>query len=327
MVAGLVEGLIELGHSVTLYAPGESTSGGVVRAHYPRAVWPPDPLRELVQAATSIWDILDRREVDVVHAHCPSAVAFAPLVPLPMVYTVHHARDEGVCDLLRAVGPGRLTTVAISHRQRLLLGDLHAEVIHHGLAPEHYPLGRGEGRYAAFLGRFAREKGVAQALDAAARARVPIRLAGRAHPVDADYFCDEVSDKLERPGVRWLGEVGLEGKVQLLGGAAATLFPAAWEEPFGLVMLESMLCGTPVIAYGHGSVPEVVEEGVTGFLVDSVDAMADRLSQLVTGRSPFDRERCRSVTVARFGRSRMVSAYAELYRLLVARPVLAAHAP
>lgn len=330
MVAGLVEGLVEEGHSVILYAPGGSTAGGLVRAHYPHAVWPPDPTRELVQAGTAIWDILSGREVDVVHAHCASAVAFAPLLSVPMVYTVHHAREEGVCDLLRAVQASpsaTLTTVAISHRQRLLLGDLPARVIHHGLPPEGYPLGRGDGRYAAFLGRFAREKGVHHALDAAARAQVSIRLAGRPHSVDTDYFCDEVSRKLERSGVLWMGEVGHEGKVRLLGGAAATLFPAAWEEPFGLVMLESMLCGTPIIAYGQGSVPEVVEEGVTGFVVDSIEAMADRLSRLVEGRPAFDRERCRSATIARFGLDRMVAAYAALYRSLVATPVLAGHAP
>ncbi len=325
MVAGLVEGLVMQGHNVVLYAAGTSTGGSVLRSHYPHPVWPPEPVRELVQSSTAIWDILDRREVDVVHAHCAAALAFAPLLPVPMVYTVHHARDEGVCDLLRAAEHARLTTVAISHRQRLLLGDLPACVIHHGLPPARYPLGKG-GPYAAFLGRFAQEKGVADALDAAARARVPIQLAGRPHPVDGDYFRDQVAPKLERPGVRWYGEVGLEGKVKLLGGAAATLFPAIWEEPFGLVLIESMLVGTPVVAYGRGAVPELVEEGVTGFVVDSLDAMADRVARLVDGRTPFDRKRCRATAIARFGLDRMVTAYSALYRAVATRPVLAAHA-
>lgn len=327
MLAGLVDGLLAQGHVVTLYAAGESTVGSVIRAHYPRPVWPPDPTRELVQSATAVWDILERKEVDLVHAHCGSAVAFAPLLPVPMVYTVHHAREEGICDLLRAAaGRAALTTVAISHRQRVLLGDLPARVVHHGLPTDRYPLGRGEGAYAAFLGRFSPEKGVAEALDAAARARVPIRLAGRPHAVDTAYFRDEVAARLEQTGVRWFGEVGPEGKAKLLGGAAATLFPATWEEPFGLVMIESMLCGTPVIAYARGSVPEVVDEGVTGFVVDSLDAMADRLALLVQGRPRFDRGRCRAVATARFGAERMVAAYTEVYRAAVSRPVLAMEA-
>lgn len=324
VVAGLVDRLSAQGHAVALYASGDSTAEAEVRSHYPRAMWPPDPTRDLVHCATAIWDILERRDVDLVHAHSAAAVAFSPLLPVPMVYTVHHDREEGVCELLRAADRGMLTTVAISHRQRVLLGDARAQVIHHGLPPERYTLGRGDGAYAAFLGRFAPQKGVAEALDAAAAAGVPIRLAGKAHPDDTAYFRDHVYERLERPGVRWFGEVGHEGKVRLLGGAAATLFPASWEEPFGLVMIESMLCGTPVIAFARGSVPEVVEEGVNGFIVDSVEEMARRLERLATGRSSFDRKRCRAVTVARFGADRMVSAYLALYRAAVARPKLAA---
>ncbi|MFN7144282.1 MAG: glycosyltransferase, partial [Myxococcota bacterium] len=194
-----------------------------------------------------------------------------------------------------------------------------AEVIPHGLPPERYPLGRGEGGYAAFVGRFSREKGVADALDAAHAAKVPIQLGGRAHPMDADYYRDQVAPRLERPGVRWFGEVGHEGKVRILGNAAATLFPIAWEEPFGLVMVESMLCGTPVVAYPHGSVPEVVEEGVTGFFVEDTKGMADRLNELVSGRLRFDRKRCRAAAVARFGVERMVSGYLGLYSATIAR--------
>jgi glycosyltransferase involved in cell wall biosynthesis len=322
VVAGLVDGLVALGHAVTLYAAGDSTSGSTLRAHYAQAVWPPNPTRELVHAATSVWDILDRREVDLVHVHCPAALAFAPLVPLPMIYTVHHARDEAICELIESVKHAQLTTVAISYRQRALLGCGEATVIHHGLPPARYAFGAGAGGYAVFLGRFSRDKGVAEALDAAARASVPLRLAGRPHPEDASYFRDQLASRLAREGVRWFGEVGPEAKARLLGGAVATLFPATWEEPFGLVMIESMLCGTPVIAFPRGSVAEVVEEGVTGFVVDSVDAMAERVRALVSG-APFDRARCRAVAVSRFGVDRMVAAYAALYAATVARPALA----
>lgn len=317
VLGALVEGLAARGHQVTLYASGDSTASGELRAYFERAVWPPDAHFELVQAATAAWDLLERRDVDLVHAHTASALAFAPLLRCPMIYTVHHDLLEGCNALMRAAG-GRaaLTCVAISHRQRLRLEGIPAEVIHHGLPPSRYAPGSGKGGYAAFLGRFAREKGVVDALDAARAAEVPLHLAGCPHPADAGYYRDEVAPRMGAPGIRWFGEVGHESKVRLLGNAFATLFPVEWEEPFGLVMIESMLCGTPVIAYGRGSVPEVVEEGVTGFIVDSVAALAARLRQL--RGSPFDRNRCRAAAIARFGSERMVSAYLGLYGAAVA---------
>ncbi len=318
VLAALVDGLVARGHAVTLYASGDSSvSATALRPYFSRAVWPPDPQFELVQSATAVWDLLDRGDADIVHAHAGTALAFAPLIGRPMIYTIHHDREEGICELIRAAGRAPLTCVAISHRQRARLEGLPAEVIHHGLPPDRYPPGSGKGAYAAFLGRFAREKGVAEALDAAREAGVPIHLAGRPHPPDAEYYREEVASRLHGKDVRWFGEIGHEGKVRLLGNAFATLFPIGWEEPFGLVMIESMLCGTPVIAYEQGSVPEVVEEGVTGFVVRDRHEMAQRLRQL--GTVSFDRARCRAAALARFGVERMVSAYLGVYGAAMAR--------
>lgn len=310
VLAALADGLVARGHTVLLYGSGDSTAGSALRAHFPAALWPPNPYLELTQAATAAWDLLARADADVVHAHLPAALAFTPLYGRPVVYTVHHDQEPGFDALLQAASGPALTCVAISHRQRARLGGVPAEVVHHGLPPERYPLGAG-GAHVAYLGRFAEQKGVAAAIDAARLAGAPIRLAGRPHPGDADYWRAEVAPRLEGPGVRWFGEVGQEGKVRLLGGAFATLFPIAWEEPFGLVMIESMLCGTPVVAYGRGSVPEVIEEGVTGFVVPDLAAMAERVRRLA--RERFDRARCREAAVARFGASRMVSAYLGVY--------------
>lgn len=313
VLAALVEGLVARGHAVTLYASGDSSVSAPLRAHFPRAVWPPEPRRELVQAATAAWELLERRDVDIIHAHTAPALAFAPLFSVPFVYTVHHAFEAGTNDLIEAARVA--SCVAVSHHQRTALGGLAAEVIHHGLPEGRYPLGAGEGGYLAFIGRFARDKGVDAALDAARIAGEPLRLAGRPHPTDAAFFAEEVSPRLHGPGVRWFGEVGHEGKVRLLGGAAAMLFPIQWDEPFGLVMVEAMLCGTPVIAFGRGSVPEVVEEGITGFVVPDVEAMAERAAAL--RRGGFDRERCRRAAIARFGAERMVAAYLGTYAALV----------
>jgi glycosyltransferase involved in cell wall biosynthesis len=133
--------------------------------------------------------------------------------------------------------------------------------------------------------------------------------------VDAAYFQQEVAPRL--PGAHWIGEVGVEQKVRLLGDAVALLFPVDWEEPFGLVMIEAMFCGTPVIAFPRGAVQEVVDEGVTGFVVPDVEAMAERLAWLASPRASFDRDRCRQVAIDRFGAARMVDRYLDVYRAAV----------
>src|SRR5262249_42282911 len=160
--------------------------------------------------------------------------------------------------------------------------------------------------HAAFIGRFASEKGVHAALDAAHRAGVPIVLGGKPHWKDHDYFHAQVEKRLGRPGVRWVGEVGHERKCAILGSACATLVPIEWEEPFGLVMIESMLCGTPVLAFPRGSAPELIDAGVTGWLVRDVDEMAWRLRRIARGDERVDRRECRARAEHRFSVARMV---------------------
>jgi glycosyltransferase involved in cell wall biosynthesis len=320
VIANLVEELSARGHEVTLYATGDSRAPAEVRSHYDAAIWPPNPYQELTHSAHAVYDLLRRGEgdVDVVHMHAPSALAFARLLDLPVVYTIHNDREDALNDLYRLCLASNVTMVAISERQRALHADVcPAEVVHHGIPPARYPLGDGKGRYAAFLGRFAREKGPHAAIDAALRAGVPIRLAGQPHWKDEAYYRSEVETRLRRKGVTWMGEASHEPKVSLLGGALATLFPIGWEEPFGLVMIESMLCGTPVIAFGRGAAPEIVDEGVTGWIVRDVDEMAARLTRLATEREPFDREACRAIAARRFSAERMVDDYLAIYTLAI----------
>jgi glycosyltransferase involved in cell wall biosynthesis len=323
IVAHLARELTARGHEVVLYTTGDSTIPGVeIRSLYGEAVWPPDPYHELDHTAFAVRDIQAER-FDIVHAHAAPILAFAPLIRAQVVYTLHHVREEALQTFYANNAHANVRFVAISERQRqLFLPEVHAEVIHHGLDGAGYRIGAG-GNYAAFLGRFAREKGPATALDVAQMAGVPIQLAGKPHWKDMPYFEAEVEPRLTRRDVTWLGELSLKPKSKLLGGACATLFPIDWEEPFGLVMIESMLCGTPVLAFPRGSAPELIDEGVTGWLCRDADEMAARLRALCRGEIGFDRDACRARAAERFSIARMTESYLAVYGHMTERTILA----
>lgn len=324
VVAELADGLREAGHEVRVYTCGAALPPSSERGDAPglerrvlfeRPVWPPGPWLELAHSA---WAALDLARADppfdLVHTHCPSSLPLAPLARSPMVYTVHHARDGELAALYR-LSEG-VHFVCVSARQRALLPEVagRACVIHHGLDERRYALGDGRGP-ALFLGRLSAQKGPHLAIDAARRAGCPLVLAGRPHPEDRDYFESEVRPRLSLPGVRWIGEVDHARKLPLLAAARALLFPVCWEEPFGLVMIEAMLSGTPVLALPRGAVPEVVDDGITGYVCADEDELAQRLGRLERGG--LDRARCRQHAVLRFSRRRLVREHLALYRGLV----------
>jgi glycosyltransferase involved in cell wall biosynthesis len=304
----LVSGLTRAGHMVTLFATGDSRARDV-RFVYREPVWPPDPNTEAIHCSQTARDIA-RERFDAVHAHLPGMIAFAEVLGAPLVYTIHHERDERLLDVYRR-HPG-VRYVAISARQAEMHPELDCEVVHHGLDPERYPAGAGDGNYAAFLGRLAPCKGPDVAIAAARSAGIPIRVAGEVHPADATPQWRALMDnELRQPGVDYVGLVSGEAKIRFLGRARALLMPVRWEEPFGLVMIEAMLCGTPVIAFGRGAVAEVVEEGLTGYVVQDEREMASVLKRL----PGLDRAACRRRAQERFSSARM----ARDYELLLAR--------
>jgi glycosyltransferase involved in cell wall biosynthesis len=311
IVAELARALVELGHRPTVFATGDSRCAGTLRWTIERPGWPPDTLTELRHVGFA-WNEIAAGRFDVVHLNHPFALPFRRLVARPTVITVHHDREDSVARYYASYP--EVAYVAISNAQRALCPHIpFQQVIHHGLAVERFPEGAGRGGYCAFLGRFAPEKAPHLAIDAARSAGVPIRLGGEAQSFAKSYFEQEVRPRLG-PGVDWLGEVGGARKLSLLGDAACLLFPIQWEEPFGLVMIEAMLLGTPVIAFPRGSVLEVVEEGVTGYVVRSLDGMVDRIRTIAS----FDRRRCRARARERWSSLRMARDHVALYRRVIA---------
>jgi glycosyltransferase involved in cell wall biosynthesis len=311
VVAELACGLVELGHHPTVFATGDSRCAGVLRSAIERPVWPPDMLTELRHAGFA-WAEIASGSFDVVHLNHPAAVPFVRLVGSPTVATVHHNREDSFAEHYASYP--EVAYIAISKMQRELSPHVPFEgVIHHGLSVDAYPEGAGSGGYCAFLGRFAVEKAPHLAIDAAKSAGVPIRLGGEAHLPAQAYFEREVLPRLG-PGVDCLGEVDGVRKIALLRDAACLLFPIQWEEPFGLVMIEAMLVGTPVIAFPRGSVREVIDEGVTGHVVRSVEEMVGRIRTIAT----LDRKRCRARARERWSSLRMAREHVALYRRFIA---------
>lgn len=315
VVHELSEGLRERGHHVTLFATGDSRTSAELRALYPQAQWPPEMLSDVNHVSWAMQKAA-RGEYDVIHAHSAVALGMSRLMPhIPLVYTLHHDRDEKLSAFYRYFPEAWY--VAISRDQKSREVPLpRSEVIHHGLNPADFQWTAGPGDYVVFVGRLARVKGPHTAIDAAAGAGVQIRVAGEVHPVDREFGEREVLPRLTLPHVHYLGTIGMGVKVPLLRDARALLAPIEWNEPFGLILIEAMLSGCPVVAYARGSVPELVEPGLTGFIADNEEDLVEliRPGGAIEG---FDRERCRARAVERFDRSRMVAEHEAFYRKIV----------
>lgn len=313
-IHALCEGLVERNVDVTLFATGDSRACARVRYYHREGIWPPDPLIELQHFGWAMHQA-SLAHFDIIHVHSPAALSYQGFLHgVPLVYTVHHARSPSISRYYHLYP--EVHFVAISYRQKALeFGGVEVPVIHHGLIPSDYrPLYR-SGEYVLCMGRIAREKGTHLAIDAARMAGMKIIVAGEAHAQEQSYFKQEVRPRLDLPGVEYVGEVGGEQKQNLLRSAAALVFPIQWEEPFGLVMLEAMLSGTPVIGFKKGAAPEVVDEGVTGHLVASGDVHALSMALRKAGR--IDRRNCRERAEIRFNHRRMSAEYLQFYEGLL----------
>lgn len=312
----LSRGLVQAGHEVTLFTTGDSTSPVPRRWTYETAPHPTGTTLaiELEHARVAYQELSGH---DVIHDHTLAgpfwAAAHPP--PVPVVVTNHLAFTPAITDALaRLCAPTadlNLSIVAISHDHAARSGELPIRtVIHHGVEPDDFPVGRGDGGYALFVGRLHPDKGIHIAIEIARRAGLPIRIAAKMRePVERQYFAEYV-EPLLGPGVEFLGEVRPDQRNALLGGATALVNPIQWAEPFGMVMIEALACGTPVLAYPHGAAPEIVQHGVTGFLCGGVEEAAAALARI----GDLDRSACRAAVERYFCARRMVDDHVRLYR-------------
>jgi glycosyltransferase involved in cell wall biosynthesis len=319
-VSWLTEELVRQGHDVTLFASGDSVTTARLVAPCERALrLDPGRVDHLAMHLLLLEEVFrDPGRFDVVHFHCDYLhLPFSRRQRCTHVTTLHGRLDIPELPLLYREYRG-VPVVSISHAQRRPLPWLNWQAtVYHGLPPGLHPFYEKPGDYLAFLGRISPEKGVARAIEIARRVGMPLRAAAKVDRADRDYYELVIKPLLKEsaPLVEFVGEVGGRDKDELLGRAAAVLFPIDWPEPFGLVMIEALACGTPVIAFRRGSVPEVMDDGVTGFVVDDVDGAVRAVGRL----GELSRRRCRAAFERRFGAARMARDYAAVYRRLARR--------
>jgi glycosyltransferase involved in cell wall biosynthesis len=319
IVSYLTEELVGDGHDVTLFASGDSQTSARLLAGCPRALRLANCTDTLALHIAMIEQVARRAaDFDVIHFHLdylhfPVSVRehYAHLTTL-------HGRLD-IPDILPVFAQfADAPVVSISDAQREPLPDAAWQAtVYHGLPADQYRLAPERGDYLAFLGRISPEKRVDRAIEIARRTGMRLKVAAKIDRVDRDYFARDIAPLMRQRHVEFLGEIGERDKQELLGGAHALVFPIDWPEPFGMVMTEAMACGTPVIAYRGGSVPEVIDEGATGFVCDSLlqaVAAVDRVHEI-------SRAECRRVFERRFTASRMASDYVAIYRRLIAERV------
>ena len=307
LVSLLTEELVRRGHAVTLFAVGGSVTTAELRSCYEHGYRERDEVWDwrVPEMLNAAWAFEHAGEFELVHSHSYHfALPFTRFVSTPVVHTYHVQLGPEVLEGFARHPEAQL--VAISDFQRRELAGLDdVPVIHNGIDVDAFPFGDG-GDYLAFLGRMIPSKGPAQAVEVARELDMPLVMAGPS----TEWFEAEVLPAVDGDLIRYLGPIDPAGRNDLLAGAAALLFPITYPEPFGLVMIEAMACGTPVAAFGVGAVPEVVEEGIGGSWVPP----GGSLSEAVRRALELDRRRVRESAVERFDYRRMVDGYEDLYR-------------
>lgn len=312
-VAHLAEGLQREGIDVVIYANGESTVKAERRWIYERSQWPLKASdhaweRELNHTAWAVHDAA--RDCDVIHVQSALAITLSRFVERPMVLTLHGPNDANRSEYYAYYPDVHYVCISDSQCQSESMPKM--RTIHHGIDMDKYRLVENKQQYLSFIGRISPIKGTHLAIDVARRTGIPLKIAGDIQPVNREYFEKKIQPQIDGKLVEYIGLANLEAKNELLGNSMAMLFPILWNEPFGLVMVEAMACGTPVLAMPGGSVPEIVRDGVSGFICSSVREMSKRVHDLNLQPAAV-----RRYVEENFSVERMVKNYADLYQQVV----------
>jgi glycosyltransferase involved in cell wall biosynthesis len=320
IVSYLTEELVALGHDVTLFGSGDSITAANLVPCVPQALRLDASVRDTIPYYMLMLDRVRQRadDFDVLHFHIDQYhfPLFRPIARRT-VTTLHGRQD--LPDLLPLyVGFDEMPLVSVSDAQRRPLPNANfAGTVHHGIPMHlHHGTARARGGYLAFLGRISPEKRPDRAIAIARAVGIPLRIAAKVDRADQVYFKTAIEPLLAGGGVEFIGEINDHQKTEFLGDALALLFPGEWPEPFGLSMIEAMACGTPVLAFRHGSVPEIIEDGITGVIVETVAEAIAALPSVIA----LDRKKVRQRFERRFSALRMAQDYAGIYRSLLAAP-------
>lgn len=311
----LTEELVRLGHDVTLFASGDSHTSAELEACAPTALREAGIIDYVPHHYVQLERLFERiDDFDIVHFHVDYLhYPWSSRYGQPHVTTLHGRLDLPELPALYRCYPD-MPVVSISDSQRSPLPWLNWQAtVLHGMPPELYQESVTGGEYLAFLGRVSPEKGLEQAIKIAAAAGMELRIAAKVDRGDQAYFEEVIQPLLTLPGIKFIGEISEAQKNAFLAGARALLFPIEWDEPFGMVMMEAMACGTPVIAHPRGSVLQVLEDGITGFIVSDLAGAIEA----VGAAAYFDRQRCRQVFEERFSARRMALEYVACYERIL----------
>ncbi len=322
VIAWLIEELVALGHEVALFASGDSKTRAKLIPVWPRALRLGRPRSDPMAAVAALLEAIVRRaaEFDVIHAHLDWLhLPLLTRLGVPFLSTPHGRLDlPGLPELIRLFPKAPFVSISNSQRAPLAAANW-LGTVYHGLPPQSLQPSFERGGYLAFLGRLSADKGPEAAIRIARAAEAPLRIAAKLPRADRPYFKDKLESQIDGQRVQLTGEVNDRTKQPFLADAAALLFPIDWPEPFGLVMIEAMACGTPVIAFRSGSVPEVVDHGVTGFIVENDEEAVAAIRQL----GEIDRRTVRARFEERFSARRMARDYVGHYEAVVkAKPPL-----
>jgi glycosyltransferase involved in cell wall biosynthesis len=313
----LTDELVRRGHEVILFASGDSITKARLHSVHDKAIRLDPTVKEpLVYEQMMLADVYQKaHHFDIIHSHLgANALGYASLTKTPSVHTMHGVFTPDNEKIFRHFSWQPFISISKAQREpRLGLNYIHT--VYNGIDTSAYTFCAEptQPAYIAFVGRFSPEKGPVQAIKVARAVGLPLKMAGKIDVVDREYFQEEVEPLIDSEQIQYLGEVSHEDKVKLLAGATVTLFPITWREPFGLVMIESMATGTPVIGMGLGAVPEVIAHGKTGFVCHSLEEMIEVFPDAIK----LDRKTCRDYVVNQFSVQSMTDEYERAYKMVL----------